>query len=95
MYWIISPLFRGAKCLFGPAWGIRIVNLALFIYFSVATITEQGWKRVFAICGAIFVLVETALTEWERTHPRLRKRQRAVSGPSESPVPGDSSSVET
>ncbi|MER5604234.1 hypothetical protein [Streptomyces sp. NPDC002265] len=83
MYSIISALFRGAKRLFGPAWGIRIINLVLFIYFSVATITDQGWKRVFAICAAIFVLAETALIEWEHAHPRPKKRRRAVSGPSE------------
>ncbi|MCX4454745.1 hypothetical protein OOK58_22145 [Streptomyces sp. NBC_01728] len=83
MYSIISALFRGAKRLFGPVWGIRIVNLVLFIYFSVATITDQGGKRVFAICGAIFVLIETALIEWERTHPRPKKRRWTVSGSSE------------
>ncbi|MGW9031782.1 hypothetical protein ACWGQ5_48850 [Streptomyces sp. NPDC055722] len=83
MYSIISALFRGAKRPFGPVWGIRIVNLVLFIYFSGAMISDQNWKRVFAICGAIFVLVETALTEWGRTHPRPKKRRGAVSGPSE------------
>ncbi|MCX5096684.1 hypothetical protein OOK36_49850 [Streptomyces sp. NBC_00365] len=83
MYSIIDALFRGAKRLFGPVWGIRIVNLVLFIYFSMATITDEGWKRVFAICGAIFVLVETALIEWERMHPRPKKRRRAISSPSE------------
>jgi hypothetical protein len=83
MHSIISTLFRGAKRLFGPVWGIRIVNLVLFIYFSVVTITDEGGKRVFAIGGAIFVLVETGLIEWERMHPRPKKRRRTVSSPSE------------
>jgi hypothetical protein len=66
MHSIISTLFRGAKRLFGPVWGIRIVNLVLFIYFSVVTITDEGGKRVFAIGGAIFVLVETGLCIHDR-----------------------------
>ncbi|MFJ7969690.1 hypothetical protein [Streptomyces sp. NPDC096324] len=83
MYSIIGALFRGAKRLFGPVWGIRLVNLVLFIYFSVATITDEGGERVFAIGGAIFVLVESGLIEWERMHPRPKKRRRTVSSPSE------------
>jgi drug/metabolite transporter superfamily protein YnfA len=83
MHSIISALFRGAKRLFGPVWGIRIVNLVLFIYFSMATITDEGSKRVFAIAGAIFILIETALVEWERRHPRPKKRRRTVFSPSE------------
>ncbi|WP_339134467.1 hypothetical protein WJM95_33065 [Streptomyces sp. f51] len=83
MYSTISALVRGAKRLFGPVWGIRIVNLVLFIYFSVGTITDEGGKRVFAIAGAVFVLIETGLIEWERMHPRPKNRRRKVLGPSE------------
>ncbi|MFD8733480.1 hypothetical protein ACFV06_01025 [Streptomyces sp. NPDC059618] len=80
---IISVLFRGAKRLFGPVWGIRFVNLALFLYFSAATITDEGGKHAFAIAGAIFVLIEAGLVEWERMRPRPKKRRRTVSSPSE------------
>ncbi|MFD6293815.1 hypothetical protein ACFWFU_03145 [Streptomyces sp. NPDC060235] len=83
MHSIISAIFRGAKCLFGPVWGIRIVNLVLFLYFSAAIITDEGGKRAFAIAGAIFVLIETGLVEWERVHPQQKKRRRTVSSPSE------------
>ncbi|MFD6825170.1 hypothetical protein ACFWC5_33160 [Streptomyces sp. NPDC060085] len=81
MYSIISALFGGAKRLLGPVWGIRILNLVLFLYFSAAAITDEGGKRAFAIAGAIFVLIETGLVEWERTRPK--KRRRTVSSPSE------------
>jgi hypothetical protein len=75
MYPVINAFFRWARRLFGPVWGIRVANLVFFVYFTAAAITDQGWKRAFAAFGVIVLLGETVLVEWERVHPRPKRRR--------------------